>query len=128
MSDKQMAWAIVKPNGDFVLQTIEVGEDESWDAFIDNCGGFVTGWKQDGYSCQRVTISLAEQRDVSERVAQITAHRAVGNQEQDLGNGKIAGYCAVCQTVWPCAYAGTPPAPPSSCGLRQDAKTEKGEF
>ena len=64
MSDKQMAWAIVKPNGDFVLQTIEVGEDESWDAFVDNCGGFVMGWKQDGYSCQRVTISIAEQRDV----------------------------------------------------------------
>lgn len=37
-----------------------------------------------------------------ERVAQLIAHRAVGNQESDPQNGKIPGYCAVCQVPWPC--------------------------
>ena len=46
--------------------------------------------------------------ELNERIAQITAHRAVGNQEQDLDNGKLAGYCLVCQTLWPCEYAGSP--------------------
>ena len=48
---------------------------------------------------------------LNERVAQITAHRACGNQEQDVMSGKLAGYCVVCQVPWPCTYAGTPPAP-----------------
>lgn len=39
--------------------------------------------------------------------AQFIAHRAVGNQEQDLSNGKLAGYCLVCQTPWPCKYSAT---------------------
>jgi len=38
-------------------------------------------------------------------VAQLIAHRAVGNQEQDADNGKLAGYCLVCQIPWPCEYA-----------------------
>lgn len=38
-------------------------------------------------------------------IAQFTAHRAVGNQEQDADNGKLAGYCIVCQIPWPCEYA-----------------------
>lgn len=33
------------------------------------------------------------------------AHRAVGNQEQDIQSGKIAGYCIVCQVQWPCDTA-----------------------
>lgn len=46
-----------------------------------------------------------ENDKVSERIAQLTAHRACGNQEQDLANGKLAGYCVVCQTLWPCDTA-----------------------
>ena len=42
---------------------------------------------------------------MNERVAQLTAHRACGNQEQDADNGKLAGYCVVCQVPWPCAIA-----------------------
>lgn len=45
---------------------------------------------------------------IDERIAVLTAHRAIGNQEQDSGNGKLAGYCAVCQVPWPCEYAGKP--------------------
>ena len=47
---------------------------------------------------------------LKERVAQITAHRACHNQEQDLPNGKVAGYCIVCGVPWPCQYAGRHPA------------------
>lgn len=43
--------------------------------------------------------------NVMERVAQLIAHRAIGNQEQDAINGKLAGYCAVCQVPWPCDIA-----------------------
>jgi hypothetical protein len=43
--------------------------------------------------------------NVMERVAQLIAHRAVGNQEQDPQNGKLAGYCVVCQVPWPCDTA-----------------------
>lgn len=42
---------------------------------------------------------------ICERTAQLLAHRACGNQEQDVQNGKIAGYCIVCQTPWPCEFA-----------------------
>lgn len=60
-----------------------------------------------------VEISLLIQSDVEKRLkhdhaAQMIAHRAVGNQEQDADNGKLAGYCLVCQIPWPCAYAGQP--------------------
>ena len=44
---------------------------------------------------------------VMERVAQLIAHRACGNQEQDTQNGKLAGYCVVCQTPWSCDVAKT---------------------
>ena len=47
---------------------------------------------------------------LKERVAQITAHRACHNQEQDLPNGKVAGYCIVCGVPWPCQYSGPHPA------------------
>ena len=40
-------------------------------------------------------------------VAAATAHRACHNQEQDLGNGKLAGYCIVCGIPWPCETAKT---------------------
>lgn len=40
-----------------------------------------------------------------ERIAELTAHRACGSQEQDPQNGKLAGYCVVCQTPWPCEIA-----------------------
>ena len=68
-------------------------------------------------------ISVARLRDIlsrftpvpddgglKERVAQITAHRACHNQEQDLPNGKVAGYCIVCGVPWPCQYSGPHPA------------------
>ncbi len=35
-------------------------------------------------------------------------HRAVGNQEQDVANGKIAGYCLLCQIPYPCEYIRSP--------------------
>ena len=40
-------------------------------------------------------------------VAAATAHRACHNQEQDIGNGKLAGYCIVCGIPWPCETAKT---------------------
>jgi hypothetical protein len=47
---------------------------------------------------------------LKERIAQLTAHRACHNQEQDLPNGKVAGYCIVCGVPWPCQYSGPHPA------------------
>lgn len=47
----------------------------------------------------------ARNKEIEAKVALFTAHRAVGNQEQDLANGKLAGYCLVCQVPWPCEYA-----------------------
>lgn len=38
-------------------------------------------------------------------LAAALAHRACGNQENDLDNGKLAGYCIVCQIPWPCETA-----------------------
>lgn len=43
--------------------------------------------------------------NLEERTAELTAHRACGNQEQDAANGKLAGYCVVCQVPWPCDTA-----------------------
>jgi hypothetical protein len=43
--------------------------------------------------------------NIEERIAELTAHRACGNQEQDTQNGKLAGYCVVCQVPWPCEIA-----------------------
>lgn len=42
---------------------------------------------------------------LAERIAQLTAHRACGNQEHDAANGKLAGFCVVCQVPWPCEIA-----------------------
>lgn len=57
-----------------------------------------------------LTAALA-QKETSDSIARLTAqfaaHRAIGNQEQDTANGKLAGYCAVCQVVWPCEFART---------------------
>ena len=53
-------------------------------------------------------MSLRAERDALLKradVAMITAHRACHNQEQDPGNGKLAGYCVVCGILWPCDYA-----------------------
>ena len=61
-----------------------------------------------------VEVSLLIQSDVEKRLKHAhaplkrSAHRAVGNQEQDADNGKLAGYCLVCQIPWPCEYAGQP--------------------
>lgn len=40
-------------------------------------------------------------------VASATAHRACHNQEQDVNNGKLGGYCIVCGVPWPCETAQT---------------------
>jgi hypothetical protein len=61
-------------------------------------------------------------------LAEKLAHRAVGNQEQDACNGKLAGHCIVCQTPWPCEYAKPEVFIPDSpmqqecwnCGCRYD--------
>lgn len=52
---------------------------------------------------------LQEAVSINERVAVLIAHRQVGNQEHDAQNGKLAGYCVVCQIPWPCEYAYVPP-------------------
>lgn len=61
-----------------------------------------------------VSLRAGERQAVAERVAVLTAHRACGNQEQDLQNGKLAGFCVVCQIPWPCEYAGKPTSPAAS--------------
>ncbi len=48
----------------------------------------------------------------SERVAQITAHRACCGNEHDAIS-KFHGCCVVCGVPFPCEYAGTLPAPSS---------------
>lgn len=63
---------------------------------LDNVGGIAE---------QALDSLAARPQAVDERVAQLTAHRAVGNQEQDLDQGKLAGYCLVCQVLWPCETA-----------------------
>lgn len=45
----------------------------------------------------------------TERVAQLTAHRACVGTEHDPANGKLHGCCVVCGVPWPCEYAGKPP-------------------
>lgn len=60
------------------------------------CGRFVKSkWK----------LELKPEISVNERVAQLIAHRACGNQEQDAENGKLSGYCVICQVPWPCEIA-----------------------
>ena len=44
-------------------------------------------------------------RKIDERIAQLVAHRVCGNQEHNPLNGKIAGYCIVCQVPWLCNIA-----------------------
>lgn len=61
-----------------------------------------------------VTDSLAAletAQDISERVAQLTAHRACIGAEHDPQNGKLHGCCIVCGRPWPCEYAGEPRVP-----------------
>lgn len=55
-----------------------------------------------------LTEKLKMAQDVSERVAQLTAHRACCGNEHD-GMSKFHGYCVVCGVPWPCEYAGQPP-------------------
>jgi hypothetical protein len=57
--------------------------------------------------------------DLLERVAQITAHRPITNEEHDGTVGLLAGYCVVCRTPWPCEYAGRPLAGERSEGERE---------
>lgn len=47
----------------------------------------------------------------SERVAQMTAHRACGGYEHDPSIGKFHGNCVVCLVPFPCEFAGTTPSP-----------------
>jgi len=63
--------------------------------------------------------------DLSERVAQLTAHRACCGTEHDPVNGKLHGYCVVCGVPWPCEYAGKPPNDAAS--LLRDALSQPPE-
>lgn len=47
--------------------------------------------------------------ELTERAAQLIAHRTCMNEEHDPANGKISGYCITCGLPWPCSYAGKPP-------------------
>ncbi len=47
--------------------------------------------------------------EVSERVAQITAHRACSGNEHDALS-KFHGNCVVCLVPFPCEYVGNPPS------------------
>lgn len=46
---------------------------------------------------------------LTERVAQLIAHRACTGAEHDPTDGKLHGCCVVCGVPWPCAFAGEPP-------------------
>lgn len=61
---------------------------------------------------------------VMERVAILTAHRACGNQEQDPQNGKLAGYCVICQVPWPCDFA----KPKEPLKGNASAEASRGEY
>jgi len=50
---------------------------------------------------------------LTERTAQLIAHRVCCGTEHDPLNGKLHGYCVVCGVCWPCQYAGTPPSLPA---------------
>jgi hypothetical protein len=63
---------------------------------------------------ERIAAAEAE-RDAlkeatTERVAQLTAHRACIGAEHNPAQGKLHGYCVVCGVPWPCEYAGISPA------------------
>ena len=58
----------------------------------------------------------------SERVAQLTAHRACHSAEHDPLHGRIHGWCLVCGVPWPCNYAGECPADADTADLRQLAR------
>ena len=49
-------------------------------------------------------------KEISERVAVITAHRVCCGSEHDPANAKLHGYCIVCGVPFPCEYAGKPKA------------------
>lgn len=63
------------------------------------------------YKNLRQAIEENDPVALTERTAQIIAHRACCGTEHDPANGKLHGYCVVCGVPWPCDYAGTPPAP-----------------
>lgn len=44
-------------------------------------------------------------QEFTERVAQLTAHRACFNEEHDPEHGRISGFCVVCGLPWPCPTA-----------------------
>jgi len=52
------------------------------------------------------------EKENSERLAQMIAHRVCCGTEHDPANGKIHGYCVVCGVPWPCEYVGQLPSPP----------------
>jgi len=57
--------------------------------------------------------------DLTERTAQLIAHRVCCGTEHDPANGKLHGYCVVCGVPWPCEYAGCRVAPPDSLAVAQ---------
>lgn len=69
--------------------------------------------------------AASEPGALAERIAQLLAHRACGNQEQDTQNGKLAGYCVVCQIPWPCSYAASPPPAPDGAAQHSAAESER---
>ena len=46
---------------------------------------------------------------LTERIAQITAHRVCCGSEHNPQEGKFHGYCVVCGVPFPCEYVGVPP-------------------
>ena len=65
--------------------------------------------------------------DLTERTAQLIAHRVCCGTEHDPANGKLHGYCVVCGVPWPCEYAGCRVAPPDSLAVAQALKQAEQE-
>lgn len=65
---------------------------------------------------------------LSERIAQIAAHRACCGTEHNPAEGKLHGYCVVCGVPWPCDYAGKLPALESSAIRNMLRAMQNGEL
>lgn len=86
-------------------QLLDFLENISGDVTFHAIGEFTSDIHLSAMKELAADLTPKSQSDIIARMtAQFAAHRAVGNQEQDIQNGKIAGYCAVCQIPWPCEY------------------------